>query len=242
MKCAAAWKKLVSRLVLQPLDESLTSDAAAGPVDDRPDFDTQESADLRDSSASDDGLAGFAKQLSQAFLTEQDQCIVRGTWPWAFAREIAFLPNDKNPDSRERLAPLLDFHDKGPICCLACATLLSMESHSDVAAQFASLGLKSLSLADFRNDYRSITDQRTLSGKSLLALADGLRSLSNDESAALCSSLPPAIGHWLSDFCAAMRCRPNAPIAEAVAGALDSSWESTWREQVRSVLKTTYRR
>ena len=48
MKCAAAWKKLVSRLVLQPLDESLTSDAAAGPVDDRPDFDTQESADLRD--------------------------------------------------------------------------------------------------------------------------------------------------------------------------------------------------
>ena len=44
-------------------------------------------------------------------------------------------------------------------------------------AKFASLGLKSLSLADFRNDYRSITDQRTLSGKSLLALADGLRSL-----------------------------------------------------------------
>jgi len=226
--CIAAWKKLLSHVVFKSVDDWLASEPEPDQDADRPGFDIQSTTDSSN---------GTTQALSPYILLLGNECFVRGAWPWVLNREVAFLIKGTSEKSSNRLTPVYNSRDTGPLCCLAFATMFAVGGDTTATA-FAKRGLERLSLASFRADCRPMLDQRYALGKTAFAFAGALRSLSEEETEALCSSFSTDASRSVRDFAAAFRVHPDAPLADALPAALDSLWLSTWREKVRAALQT----
>ena len=218
----AAWKKLLSHIAFKGIDDWLAKEPERDQDADRPAFDTQSTADLDND---------FMQALPPFMLLLGNECFVRGTWPWVFNREVAFQAKAKKQSQSDRLTPLYNSRDTGPLSCLAFATMFAYGGDTTASA-FAKRGLERLSLAGFRNDCRPMLDPRCALGKTAFALAGALRSLSDEETEALCSSFSADTSRAVRDFAAALRTSRRSAFRRAAGSprwsvAIDVARKST---------------
>ena len=109
------------------------------------------------------------------------------SWPWSFSRELALLHAAKVPP-RECAAELLKLaaaRDTGPLCCLSVAMVARLLPLELNPGAIAGIGATKLSLAAFRRDYAPLIDESSLVGECVLAIAETIRGLDQDEMDAL---------------------------------------------------------
>jgi hypothetical protein len=114
-------------------------------------------------------------------------------------------------------------------------------TREDSSTAFAKRGLERLSLAGFRNNCRPTMDQRCGLGKTAFAFSGALRSLSEEDTEALCDSFSDEASRSVCDFAAALRAHPDAPLSDALPAALDSLWLSAWRNKIGAALQAISR-
>lgn len=96
---------------------------------------------------------GFQGMLAAAALYLSDVAFPRESWPWELARDAALTTVGRNPRPLTDLVARYSSADRGPVCCLAAASVMKLVS-PPASAEVARRGLTRLTLDDFRRDYR----------------------------------------------------------------------------------------
>ena len=220
-KAFSAWRKLLTRGALQPLDgawaEFRANNATIAPI-----------TPLTDSD--------WSKFLSLLMLSSSDSVFARDTWPWKLDRAIAFAL--VHPDVMDdQIVALVGSSKSGPVCCLCTAGLVE-SLDCDYAKELAKIGQNRLSVADFRNDYGPLLEHRTLLGQELFAIAGALRTLNAEEVDALCGGLSPDVAKCFRDAATRLRASPDEPLDKLLPQVLDHCWENGLKARIEAALES----
>jgi hypothetical protein len=160
----------------------------------------------------------------------------RKSWPWTLSREMALNWAGHSEYSRFELQRLARSPDKGPVGCLATARLLrlwGMEGCREVAAE----GLKHLSAADFRRDYRALLPPDRPLTKAIHQAAEALRDWDAKDIELVCRPLLKERAALIEELARRLRTQRGKPIAEALDAILDDYWTTTLRGETEALLR-----
>jgi hypothetical protein len=122
-------------------------------------------------------------------LPIQDFLFARETRPWKFGRELAAYAVHHDPQAEYELNELMESPEAGPLTHLYMAAWLSQLA-PPIAESVAKQGLQRLDHDYLRNDLQEWLNDDGIVGELLIECARELRTLSEDEIAALFHGLP----------------------------------------------------
>ena len=172
---------------------------------------------------------GFAFQLSGDLFPKY-------SWPWTVARESAFVMLNQGRYTDVELERLYGSDDTGPIGCLMIARLLRT-LESPTSSKFAVQGLVRLDREDFLKDCDLFLRGDSGLARTFAKLAEVLRTVPEDELAALAAVLPETEASLLRESAAALRAHPDGLPAAVLAPAIGKYWQETLRARVREALR-----
>ena len=172
---------------------------------------------------------GFAFQISGDLFPKH-------SWPWTVARESAFVMLNQGRYTDVELERLYSSDDTGPIGCLMIARLLRT-LESPTSSKFAVQGLVRLDREDFLKDCDLFLRGDSGLARTFAKLAEVLRTLPEDELAALVAVLPETEASLLRESAAALRAHPDGLPAAVLAPAIGKYWQETLRARVREALR-----
>jgi ankyrin repeat protein len=164
------------------------------------------------------------------------QLFPKYSWPWTVARESSFVMLGQGRYTDVELERLYKSEDIGPIGLLTISRLLGMAG-SSASRDFALQGLIRLGSEDFLRDCNLFLRGDSGLARSFARLAEVLRTLPDDELAALVAVLPGAEANLVRDAAAALRSQPEASPASVLAPAFEKYWQETLRAKVRESLR-----
>jgi hypothetical protein len=222
-RASAAVRKLLNPEFLLPVDQFFDegTNKFGVPVDDR------DLAMAQNSVASLFG--GFAFNLSGKLFPKY-------SWPWTVARESTFVMLGQGRYTDVELDRLHKSDDIGPIGWLAISRLLGMAG-SSASRDFALEGLIRLGSGDFLRDCNLFLSGDSGLARSFAKLAGVLRTMPDDELAALIAVLPEAEAKLVREASAALRTHPEAAPASVLTPALENYWQENLRARVRDSLR-----
>ena len=223
-RASAAMRKLLNPEFLLPVDQFFGAEETntfGVPVD------NLDMAMAQNSVASLFG--GFAFNLSGKLFPKY-------SWPWTVARESSFVMLGQGRYTDAELDRLYKSDDIGPIGWLAISRLLGMAG-SSASRDFALQGLIRLGSGDFLQDCDLFLRGDMGMARGFAKLAEVLRTLPDDELAALVAVLPDAEATLVREAAAALRAHPEASPATALTPALEKYWQETLRAKVRESLR-----
>jgi ankyrin repeat protein len=174
-------------------------------------------------------FGGFAFQISGDLFPKY-------SWPWTVARESAFVLLSQGRYTDVELERLYGSDDTGPIGCLMIARLLRT-LESPTSSKFAVQGLVRLHREDFLKDCDLFLRGDSGLARTFAKLAEVLRTLPEDELAALVAVLPETEASLLRESAAALRAHPDGLPAAVLAPAIGKYWQETLRARVREALR-----
>ncbi|MGD0896876.1 MAG: hypothetical protein ABR915_03505, partial [Thermoguttaceae bacterium] len=169
-----------------------------------------------------------------------DSLFPRNSWPWTLLRETALSRLGHSKYFPQELQRLAASRDMGPVGFLATARLLrlqGLEGCRDVAAE----GLRHLSVADFRRDFRAILPPGRGSTKALYRAAEMLRDWDAREIELVARPLLKQRAALIENLARQLRAQHGKPIAEAIDAILDEYWETTLRAEAEALLREVAR-
>jgi ankyrin repeat protein len=220
----AAMRKLLNPEILSPLDRFLgrnETNTFFVPLDE------VDQAIAQNSVAA--FFSGFAFESSRELFPKY-------SWPWTIARETAFVMMSQGRYTDVELDRLYNSEDTGPIGCLLIARLLATAG-SPMAKSFALQGLMRLGTQDFLRDCGLFLRGESGLSRSLAGMAEALRTLPENELAALVAVLPEAGANMVRESAAALREKPDAPPATVLSPIIGKYWEGTLQAKVRQALR-----
>jgi hypothetical protein len=220
---SAAVRKLVSPEVLAPVDWLfLAPDTNTFSIP----MDGLELAMARNSIAS--LFSGLAFDWS-------DKMFPKHSWPWTAARESAFVMMNQGRYTDVELERLYRSEETGPIGFLAIAHLLRA-ADSPTAKDFALQGLTRLGAEHFLADCNLFLRGDSGLARSFARLVEVLRTLPDNELAALAAVLPESEADLLRESATALRTKPEATPGSALSPAIAKYWQQTLRTKVQMAL------
>lgn len=157
------------------------------------------------------------------------------SWPWTATREAAFLMMSQGRYTDSEFEKLYNSEDTGPVGCLALAKLLSTVG-SPAASAFAMRGLSRMGKSDFLSDCNLFLRGDSGLARAFARMIAVLRTLPEDELAALLAGLPEREANLLREAAGALRSHPDAPLDKVLAPAIGNYWEGSLRARVRAAL------
>jgi hypothetical protein len=188
--------------------------------------------DATDQAVAQDSVTSFLACFAFDYCGE---IFPKYSWPWTVARESAFVIMNQGRYTGDELGRLKDSAGTGPIGCLAIAGVLAMV-HSPATKDFAAQGLTRLSDRDFLRDCDLFLRGDSGLARNFTRLVQTLRTLSEDELAALVAVLPETEGNLLRESADALRTSPEAAPAEVLALAISKYWQQSLRAKVQKSL------
>jgi hypothetical protein len=222
-RAAGAIRKLVGPELFTPLDGlfgSASSNAFSVPTDE---FDT---------AIARNNIMAFVFTLA---FDWGSGLFPKYSWPWTVARESAFVAMNQGRYTGVELDRLYRSKDTGPIGCLVISRLLATAGQPDAKA-FAQLGFMRLGSDDFLRDCQLFLNGGSGLARGFARMAETLRTLPEEDIAALAAMLPKTEASLLRDSWAALRAAPNAAPGSALSPALSKYWDESLRIEVRGLL------
>lgn len=162
----------------------------------------------------------------------------RPSWAWTICREFVFARARQSERSVQAIQGLLADPDTGPIANLASSILLGT-LHPQLRIEFARRGLDRLQPARFSRDYEPFLHGDSAIGRLVLATAQTLQEIDDNEIEALVHYLPLSESDQTA-LVAALRQFPlhnaDSPIV-VLRAALDEAWEPLIKPQVQAMLE-----
>jgi hypothetical protein len=180
-------------------------------------------------------LNSLAALYSGFVFDWSNQMFPKYSWPWTAAREMAFVIASQGRYTDAEMERLYNSEDTGPIGCLVLGRLLSAAG-SPAAKTFALQGVMRLGEDAFLRDCNLFLHGESGLARSFARLAAVLRTLPEDELAALTAILPAPEANLVRASAAALRATPDARLDTVLAPAFAQYWEDSLRAKVRAAL------
>lgn len=240
-KYLSALRKLTTLGLLAPFDRMVT--AACHAQDEEffvPDDRTDTSFWTADDQAN---WPAFKYLLGQLGIRHAHFITGRTSWLARVWREAMFAMTGKSRHLEQELVKHLSAVDSGPVRHLIIGELLAANGMQAMARVFGLAGETRLSADGFRHDYSAIVDGGGFLGDCLSSWADALRYLDNAEVGDLCDGLVEDgifgadEARVFADVARQLHRDREAPLAQAVANALDTWWRIALAGYVKSELR-----
>jgi hypothetical protein len=160
----------------------------------------------------------------------------KDSWPRTVAREAALVLLNHARYADIELERVCSSEQTGPLGFLAIAALISYLD-KQAAREVALQGLTRLSARDFLKDCDLLLKGDSGLARSFSRLVATLRTLPQDELAALVAVLPVAEANLLRESAAALRANPDATPESVLYPTLSKYWEDHLRTKVRTELR-----
>ncbi|MFN0130416.1 MAG: tetratricopeptide repeat protein [Verrucomicrobiales bacterium] len=154
------------------------------------------------------------------------------SWLWTFAREVAYITSGQTQTSETVFTDLLADPSIGPVGCLVAAQVLQRLKHP-AATGFLRRATSLTRAADFRRDWKLLTDREWIGREILQAALDELERLDQKDWEALAQVLPDDWFKWLKGTAAGLTKSAGRPLADRLEPHFDSLWESVLATRVR---------
>jgi hypothetical protein len=177
------------------------------------------------------------KNLVGMFLPAYRRFVPRGSSLWLVGRDAALSWAAGDTASNERLAETCESPEIGPVAELLLGSLASFIA-PELSERAGNVGIRHLSVAAFRIDYRAILTDDSWLGKSVISLARTVRTLDDAELNALSDLLPPNAPRKLFvNSLRELKASPAQPVEAVLPAVLDRVWAEFLRAEVSVSLR-----
>jgi hypothetical protein len=225
-------RSLLEHDVLAPIDEWVLSASQTPQVKEEDKF----SLPTDSSRAAGSDLQKLLAQLPAWSLRAADRLFPRESWPWTLSREMTLGWAGHKEFTASELRRLADSRDMGPLGYLCTARLLrlfELDGYQAVAGQ----GLKRLTAADFRKDYRALLPPDRIPATVVHHVAETLRGMKARDVKFVSQAWLNDRAVLLESLARELRAHRDKPIPQALEALLDQYWETTLRAEAKSLLR-----
>jgi hypothetical protein len=182
-----------------------------------------------DSEAADQ--AGGMRMIGVCLLQKCDRICAHESWPWTLLHEAAMACCGNNQYLGAEVQRTLDSPTTGPLGCLVAMSFQSWLNPAASRPNFAR-SLATVSPAGFKQDWRTLLDDRSVLGAFLANLIGEFCSTSDTESASLLAGSNPDDAAFLLQCLQLAKASPGKPLADVLWPAVEQHWDKVFQPRL----------